>query len=151
MNDIELVQRVIALYRVMHWTQGCNAENSTQRMLKPTDPRATALCLRGACLRVLEPDANLLATEFTFESGLSEQIARALGFESNAAVVAWNDAQDRTFEDVIALLDARLLLIPIEEAAREEERQREKEEPPKPKIKMQPRHTIKKREDENND
>lgn len=145
MTDLELVKRVAALYVRAGWIQGNNATTWMKKPCRPTDAWADCFCLRGACLRVLSPDAGLLATAFTFESGLSMQIARALGFPTNAALIVWNDEDDRTFKDVMELLQLRMRMIPIEERARRRKAKKAAED----KVRLTtPHHRIKKENDD---
>lgn len=124
MTDLELCQRMLDLFSVSDWLQGCNAMNTSGEVCKATDADASAFCLRGAAIHILAPDASLLSTDFTLDSPVSAQIPRTLGFTTNAEVVEWNDEWDRTTKEVLKLLKKRIKQIPIEEEAREKEREK---------------------------
>jgi hypothetical protein len=132
-SDLKLVNELLELFKHMDWIQGTNAalprkagDPPWDNSCIPTDPKADALCLRGACIRVLAPEAALIATAFTMDSDASRQIPRALGFGHNIDVVEWNDDEWRTMPDVIALLLQRQREIPEEEAAREAEAEKKR-------------------------
>jgi hypothetical protein len=125
-TDLQLVEELIVLFKRSEWIQGTNAANGKFKRV-PTDWDANSFCLRGACIKVIAPDRGLIATAFTMDNPVSAQIPRALGFKTNAEVVVWNDAKDRTYADIMTLLKRRRREIPVEEAAREKERQKKAE------------------------
>jgi hypothetical protein len=124
-SDLKLVNELIELFGKHEWIRGCNAikgiDHGDTCVCKPTDPDATGFCLRGGAIKVLAPDNALLASAFIMDSLESKQIPRALGFKMNNDVVAWNDDEERTLTDILALLYKRRDEIPAEEAKREEE------------------------------
>lgn len=126
MSDLELVRDLIRLFETYVWIQGTNACTKGMYSCSPTDDNAIGFCLRGAAIKVLDPDATLLSTVFIQESEVSSQIPRALGFKSNADVIEWNDVRAQDKDDVLALLHRRLERIPYEMEIREREMAKER-------------------------
>lgn len=122
LTDLELLRGVRSLLPGK-WEQGSNAFNE---LLLPTSPiadNAVRFCLRGACIRVLKPTQTVVSCDLhTERSPISKQIARALGFETNAWAVQWNDTQGRTEAQVLARVDYRIKQLEEEEKQRARKR-----------------------------
>jgi hypothetical protein len=110
MSDTELMQRVlVVLNHKRKWCQGSNALNASGLPVSPLSDEAVSWCLRGACIKVLNPDHSVLVRELHEErSDISMQIARACGFDTPSKGVQWNDTQGRTWVDVVERVQRRV-------------------------------------------
>jgi hypothetical protein len=105
MTDEELLRKVRELLPG-RWTQGANALNALGLPTSPMSDSAVQFCLRGACIKALQPSPHVLVCDLHLErSRISKQIAHALGFEASSWLVQWNDTQGRTEADVLARID----------------------------------------------
>jgi hypothetical protein len=111
MSDVQLLEAALALLhtRRERWCQGSNALNAAGLPVSPVSDAAQCWCLRGACLRALQPSPSTLSVDAHHEgSDLNKQIARACGFDTPAKGVQWNDTQGRTWEEVIERIKRRI-------------------------------------------
>ena len=79
------------------WTQGTFARNSRGRPVRFDSPKATAFCLSGALqyeLEMMEPDRHL-------RQRLWILIVRAFEYFTGDSFVRFNDATDRTLDEVL--------------------------------------------------
>jgi hypothetical protein len=76
------------------WTRGAEARCRCGAEVRPCSPNATSWCLRAAA-NMCYPSAN--------ENGLvTARICSQIGGEP---IMSWNDAPERIFEDVMALVE----------------------------------------------
>jgi hypothetical protein len=114
MDRIEMLRNVRKLIRG-RWDQGANAYDEEDNIVPPLSPTAVKFCLRGACIRVLNPPWSKLSTDLHVEtSPISRMIASAFGYNLNSSLVEWNDEEGRTVGDVIAFIDARIKTLKLE-------------------------------------
>ncbi|WP_158877015.1 DUF6197 family protein [Antarcticirhabdus aurantiaca] len=78
------------------WTQGATARDAEGFRCVPRDPRAECWCLLGAAVAV------------AVAKGITDPLARSLGFETGVAMVIWNDTKGRTKAEVLARIDQAL-------------------------------------------
>lgn len=80
------------------WTKGATARNSIGNIVSSYDPTAVCFCLIGAIFRIYPDD---------YPNAFNERVAihkQLEGRLSNHDIVGWNDAPERTHEEVLALL-----------------------------------------------
>lgn len=78
------------------WTQGTFARNARGETVATSNPAATCWCLEGAMMRCYP---NMYE-----QDRVNTTIRRELGL--GGGVVTWNDAPERTFDEVKALVTA---------------------------------------------
>lgn len=77
--------------------QGYNAGNAAGLPVSPMAPDAVEWCLRGACIKVLEPSLSALTVDMhNPTSHVSKFMADAFGFTDARKMVQWNDTQGRS-------------------------------------------------------
>lgn len=102
LTDLQLARAALGILQHGHWEQGSNAFNALGLPVPPQSDDARMWCLRGACIKALDPSHSVLITDLHNEnSALSLMIARAMGFNDSRTLVQWNDTQGRTETDVI--------------------------------------------------
>lgn len=78
------------------WTQRVFARDNTGSCTFVNDPKAVQWCLAGA----IEKCYHRLHTEIV------DQLWKTLGSNLHRSITEWNDANDRTYEEVYELLKA---------------------------------------------
>ncbi len=78
------------------WTKGQYARNKSGLAIQSTDPEAVCWCIMGAANRCYPSVKN---------SKLNQNIQHLIGEEIGYNPSVWNDAPERTFEDVHALAE----------------------------------------------
>ena len=75
------------------WTQGTPARDEKGNAVSPNDPLAVKFCLAGGIQRC-----------YTYEEGshVRRQLRQQLHWQS---IIQWNDAPERTFEDIQRLVN----------------------------------------------
>jgi hypothetical protein len=91
--------KVKDLLRTPHaWTQKTLAKDMNGNKVSPGDPSACCFCLYGAvCYCYSEPNTKLRVLNL---------IRSTLRLPSVIEITSWNDAKERTLEEVIAIADA---------------------------------------------
>lgn len=89
-TDLKIVRALIQ----QGWTQGTYAKNGKNQSCFPRDPHAVSWCLLGACART----RNEINTTFVLQA-----ILRRRGV--NPLLSAWNDAEHRTKQEVLDLIN----------------------------------------------
>ena len=100
MRELDALKAVRALLdKPEKWTQGAYAKTRSGIYVASSSPNACKWCLSGAINRATQaaPKPVLLATRL--QSILIDKVGRA------KSVCGWNDKDERTYEDVINLLD----------------------------------------------
>ena len=96
------------------WTKGSNARDNAQQKVSYDYPKACSFCLRGAILKVSPSQIEEDSLVFDISNKIYE-INNRLPFSSwadgpmgmgarNDDIVAWNDAEERTFADIQRVL-----------------------------------------------
>jgi hypothetical protein len=82
-----------------HWTQGEFARDARGRLVSIESTYAVSWCVKGAALRILDPDR---ARQFC------DSASRSL----DRALENWNDDPQRTFAEVKALIESCVEIVP---------------------------------------
>lgn len=95
------------------WTRQVYSKDSRGYNVEPTDKEAVCFCLQGAALSLRK-----VLNWYTYRHAiftLQKEFNAWLGQEEDSLhagkgwyIANWNDAKDRTYEEVIAFLDARI-------------------------------------------
>lgn len=90
------------------WTQRTYARDANGNVVEETDGGAVAFCAAGACWAVSSREAR-------------DALRRQVGLETNTpdwpSISAFNDAPDRTQQDVLALFDRTIARLEAEAAS----------------------------------
>lgn len=81
-----------------NWTKCANARTKEGKAVCVTSPHAASWCLLGACFKVY--GSSLEATD-----KFRHQVNYYLKRERTAGVTNWNDAPERTFEEIYKLVN----------------------------------------------
>lgn len=99
-NVIEALNRArFVLKEPENWTVGEGARNVLGNAVHPSDRSACRWCLSGAIARVAHP------IEFSAACEALQAVMISRQYRSGYSVVDWNDANGRTHEDVLKLID----------------------------------------------
>jgi hypothetical protein len=126
-EKLQEVRKVVA----NGWTQEAYAKNANDNYISndekygtaidPTDPEAVKFCISGACAKVInyrvinnmfEPDPEeaydypgKYAEWFELIDALAENLPEFNSDETGTSLAGWNDAPERTQQDVLDLID----------------------------------------------
>jgi len=95
--ELEIVRKMKKLLDSPEkWTKGATAKNSRGEIISSRDKDAICWCLVGATRRC-DPNFHFLTYEIF--SPVME------GFVKTVSIPIWNDAPERTYEDIVELLN----------------------------------------------
>jgi hypothetical protein len=96
------------------WTQNAMARMGNSQGVDPVDPRATCWCLVGALRRAthfsptMTLTAHAYARSYRAFSATHDYLAQFIPLDDIDDMILFNDAEETTQEDVIAVLDKAL-------------------------------------------
>ena len=83
------------------WVQGAPSTNSVGEHVRPSSTVAICWCLMGGVSKITYDDNDMISYDNMIDALLRS--LRLLGYEGGIA--SWNDNPERTFEDVLAVID----------------------------------------------
>lgn len=110
-----IAQQALALRGLLSerwaWQQGHMATDDLGQVVDPKDPGAACWCVLGGVAKVSGCTNTDAASYAGLTGALRLTLVRALGLgpKDGCSVTAWNDAPERTHEDVISLIDATIM------------------------------------------
>jgi len=97
---------VTALFRFHpeRWTQGTNARNKWNELVRATDPSACRWCLYAAIIKIYGPQGFATNIFSRFQHILSDwqQTDKRL---QDISIVGFNDRPETTYSDIMRLID----------------------------------------------
>ncbi len=104
MTELEVLESAKhTLSERSRWTRGMNAREKDGFAEAPLSSNAVCFCLNGAIIRACD------GVSVQYYKAM-EYLRKAIGSEDMDCVVLFNDASQRTHEEVLAVLDKAILL-----------------------------------------